>query len=574
MNRILTAALFLLIFASPVQSQTPFELNIPGYDSDRFRITEFATGLNYPVGMVELPDGSVAVLTSNGPSFFGSRSGSIIRLTDADNDGVSNDRTVLSDSVPGGKMSALRMDGDLLVATGQGTAISFFDLDDELRTATQVGQIDVNYPPGGWLHPHSALAVSHTESSDRNYSVYFQLGSDTNFNKTERTVSINADFGLQQELAGDALHRLTFHYNEGEGIQDAAVQQVATGLRNAAGMAFHPLTGNLYVQDNGIDGVRNANEPTSADEINLLPVDSGGDQIVDYGFPDSYVEYRTGNLIGDPSLAPLVAFLPVPNPADGAEAEGPNDVSFGPTDFPLPLRYGLFVGMHGKFSLGGRENEENPLVYVDLRDNSFQHVISSNEPNVGHLDGILATNDALYLADISPGGAFNSDARNTGIIYRIESLYPTIDEITVAVNGGVIDPVFDLNSDNIVDTSDRTMLIKQINDTFFGDSTLDRKFNSSDLVRVFQIGAYENTNFPNEVTWESGDWNGDGKVGSSDLVLAFTEGVYEADMPIRQIVPEPSSGIVAFLGCLVCYSNGRARKSLCTNQSTQAFSRI
>ena len=61
---------------------------------------------------------------------------------------------------------------------------------------------------------------------------------------------------------------------------------------------------------------------------------------------------------------------------------------------------GVFVGMHGKFSLGGTSNEENPLVFVDLNDNSYFHIIQNDEPSVGHLDGLLSTNDSLFVADI------------------------------------------------------------------------------------------------------------------------------------------------------------------------------
>ncbi|MCA9198899.1 MAG: PQQ-dependent sugar dehydrogenase, partial [Planctomycetales bacterium] len=438
----------------------------------------------------------------------------------------------LTNQVPGGKMSSLRRAGDLLFATGQGTSMSIFEIAD--AGLSQIAELDMRYS-GSWLHPHSALAVQH---NGENYSLYFQLGSDRNFDTTTRTVTLNADFGLTAELAGDALHRLDFVYSNQDGFSNSSVTQIATGLRNAAGMAFHPLTGDLYLEDNGIDGVQNPNEPTSADEINVIPL--GTDSIVDFGFPHSYVEYRTGNLIGNADLAPLVAFLPLPNPADGAEAEGPNDISFGPANFPLPLHSGLFVGMHGKFSLGGTSNEENPLVFVDLRDNSYSHVIANTEPNVGHLDGILATDNALYLADISPSGGFSAGANRSGIIYRIESLYPSIDEISIAIQQGSSDPHFDLDQNGEVNQADQTMLIRQIHDTHLGDANMDGIFNSSDLVQVFQAGLYETDAL---ATWAQGDWNGDQRFGSGDLVAAFQDGAY-TDAAI-QTVPEPASGGLA-----------------------------
>ena len=59
-----------------------------------------------------------------------------------------------------------------------------------------------------------------------------------------------------------------------------------------------------------------------------------------------------------------------------------------------------------------------------------------------------------------------------------------------------------------------------------GDANLDGYFDSSDFVRVFQAGKYEDET-SQDVTWAEGDWDGDGRFTSSDLVAAFIRGVYE-----------------------------------------------
>ncbi|MEZ6119790.1 MAG: hypothetical protein R3C28_24930 [Pirellulaceae bacterium] len=59
-----------------------------------------------------------------------------------------------------------------------------------------------------------------------------------------------------------------------------------------------------------------------------------------------------------------------------------------------------------------------------------------------------------------------------------------------------------------------------------GDANLDGLFDSSDLVRIFQEGQYEDGITGNS-TWRSGDWNGDGEFDTSDLVTAFQLGWYE-----------------------------------------------
>ena len=193
-------------------------------------------------------------------------------------------------------------------------------------------------------------------------------------------------------------------------------------MRNPAGYDWHPVSGDLYFQDNGIDGVPDPNEPTSADELNFIAEADLGGAIEDFGFPDDYIEYRTGDIIGGGKIQPLVAFTPIPDPATGAEGEGPSEIAFAPPGFPPGLNDGMFIGMHGKFNLGGVANEENPLVYVDLTDNSYFHIISNTEAGVGHLDGLLATDDRLYVADISPGGSLSGVDIGTGVIYQIRSI--------------------------------------------------------------------------------------------------------------------------------------------------------
>ena len=85
---------------------------------------------------------------------------------------------------------------------------------------------------------------------------------------------------------------------------------------------------------------------------------------------------------------------------------------------------------------------------------------------------------------------------------------------------------FDLTQDGTVDASDRDHLVLRILDTVYGDTNLDQLFDSSDLVRAFQQGQYEDDRALNS-GWEEGDWNGDGEFTSSDLVLAFQSGAFQ-----------------------------------------------
>ena len=64
-----------------------------------------------------------------------------------------------------------------------------------------------------------------------------------------------------------------------------------------------------------------------------------------------------------------------------------------------------------------------------------------------------------------------------------------------------------------------------------GDANGDGKFDSSDLVQVFQSAEYED-DVPGNSTFQEGDWNGDGDFDSSDLVAAMQRGDYQ--MAARQ----------------------------------------
>jgi len=379
--------------------------------------------LSYPLGLARLADGSLLVAVSEGASFWNS-TGRLLRLWDADQDGIADGPgTILFSGLPGGQTS-LRVGGKLVFVTGQGQGrpISILRMGPTPADAlTMVGQIDLNYA-GGWYHPHSALAVRPTPDQAGNYDLFFQLGSQFNFAVTTGTVSLSSTNipGATGTLLGDSIYRLTI-IDQGERVSASNLTQIAHGLRNPAGFAFHPRSGDLYFQDNGIDGLVDANEPLSADELNMIPAaEIGRPPVKFFGFPTNYIEYRTGRVIGGGGVQPLVAFQPWPDPRTGEESEGPNDITFAPAGFPGGLNDGIFIGFHGKFNLGGVNNEENAMVYVDLSATNYFHFIGAQQPEIGHLDGLLATGDSLFLADLASNGNLNNGSKR-GVIYQIKS---------------------------------------------------------------------------------------------------------------------------------------------------------
>lgn len=87
------------------------------------------------------------------------------------------------------------------------------------------------------------------------------------------------------------------------------------------------------------------------------------------------------------------------------------------------------------------------------------------------------------------------------------------------------------------DDSDRSNYYSTGSMWKLGDSNHDGKFNTSDLVKVFAAGEYEDGIAGNS-TWEEGDWNRDGDFTTADIVEAFQSGGYEARRIILPPLPD------------------------------------
>jgi glucose/arabinose dehydrogenase len=410
---LLTATLALTAAPRPATAQVPpFSF---GDDPDAFQVTVFAADLPFPYGMVELDDGSLLVATSSpvGSGYFDSI-GQVRRLVDGDGDGVADDTgTIVFDGLPGAVTALSRADDLFFVTSTQYDAEQIA----VLRAGASpdapldyLGSFDFAFP-AGQQHTTFALAVHPSANAIDKYDLYFNVGSAANW-ETGGSIAVSGLVTGTVESA--SIYRVTVD-NSGRDPVFSRPRQIASGLRNAAGIAVDPATGDLYFEDNGIDTPGDEIEALSADELNVIPAAKIGGVVEDFGFPDSYVAYRTGEEVGD-ARVPLVAFQPI----DGSESEGPVEIAFAPPDFPPGLNDGVFVGFHGQWDSVGEVNEENPLVYVDLTTGEYRQVVSNDESFVGHLDGLLATDDALYVADLTGPGSLG-DSSPAGVIYRIQT---------------------------------------------------------------------------------------------------------------------------------------------------------
>lgn len=104
----------------------------------------------------------------------------------------------------------------------------------------------------------------------------------------------------------------------------------------------------------------------------------------------------------------------------------------------------------------------------------------------------------------------------------------------------------DLDNDGDVDLTDRTKWIHEVENSHFGDANLDGVFSSTDLIKVFVAGQY-NDNIALNSVWESGDWNGDCEFDPADLILAMQDGGYDPLAASPAAVPEPAVGLFTLL---------------------------
>ncbi|MDG2381534.1 MAG: Ig-like domain-containing protein [Pirellulaceae bacterium] len=111
------------------------------------------------------------------------------------------------------------------------------------------------------------------------------------------------------------------------------------------------------------------------------------------------------------------------------------------------------------------------------------------------------------------------------------------------------DLAYDRDQNGILDSDDLIDFVTGSMGSPMGDSNLDRRFDSSDFVLVFQAGKYEDGVAGNS-SWAEGDWNADGDFDTQDFVFAFQQGEYvSAATPLDSqlaaaILSQPSRGDV------------------------------
>jgi len=294
---LLAAVLSLVAVADPAAAQFTIGGD-PRVNPNDFRITTFASGLNFPNGLARLSDGSILVATSNpnGNGAYWLSSGELLRFTDTDNNGIADGPGQLMYSDPVGVWTGLAVAGNMVFimsAKDNANRIIVLKMNNGPASPyTFVGTLNFTFP-GIWEHKAYAMTTRPAPGAPAGtWELYFNVGSSANFDQNTDTVGLSGL--LTGTMKGGTIYRVTVT-EVGLGATVSNLVQIAAGLRNAAGMAFHPTTGDFYFEDNGIDGLQDPNEPLSADEVNrIAAADLGRLPAPSFGFPNDYIDYHTG----------------------------------------------------------------------------------------------------------------------------------------------------------------------------------------------------------------------------------------------------------------------------------------
>ena len=409
--------LFVLLAYAPRAQAQDIDISLgddPRISDAELRLGVFAGGLDFPMGMIDLPDGSILVATStpDGGAFFQS-TGQLLRLRDRDGDGAADGRpTVLATDLDGPLVAVARA-GNLVFTTsarfGEERISVFRRGEDWASPLEPVGEIAFDF--NGSEHQSYGLAVRETPGDDGSYDLLFNAGAFGNLQLQGPWVGVS---GLTTGTIEDGSIYLVRVRDVGDAVEVSEPVQVARGLRNASAFVFDRETGDLVIGENGIDTPDNRIVSLSADELNVIPVKDVGVTVYDFGFPDAYIDYATGDPVGEVGTGPVVAYTPL----DGSESEGIASLASMPALFPEELREGYVAGFHGQYDETGDGNEENPLVWADLETGDRFELVANDNPGVGHLDSLLATDDALLIADVCATGSLAA-AEPCGVIYRL-----------------------------------------------------------------------------------------------------------------------------------------------------------
>ena len=312
-------------------------------------VRPFASGLNHPRWLAVLPNGDVLVAETNAPprpdekrglrnwimGLVMGRAGAgvpsanrIMLLRDADGDGVAEQRSVFVDGLNSPFGMAL-VGKQLYVANTD--AVLRFDYTPGSTRITGPGTLLTELPAGTRNHHWTKNLIASADGK----CLYVTVGSNSNV----------AENGLEIEAGRAAIWKID--------RQTGEKTLFASGLRNPNGLAWQPVTGQLWTVVNERDELGNDLVPDY-----LTGVTPGAF----YGWPYSYYGPNVDARVSPPR-PDLVASALAPDFALGAHVAALGLAFAEGSALPAPfLSGGAFIGEHGSWNRKPRSGYK--VVYV------------------------------------------------------------------------------------------------------------------------------------------------------------------------------------------------------------------
>ena len=311
------------------------------------RVAAFAQGLKHPRWLHVLPNGDVLVAEAASEpakswwpraivqNMVQRRSGSIVEnanrislLRDANGDGVAEEQFVFLEGLR--QPFGMALIGDQLYVANTDSVVRFPYRTGDTRIAHKGTKL-LDLPVGH--HWTRALLASSDGSK-----LFVTVGSGSNIGEK----------GLEIEEGRASI--LEFDIASGRS------RIFASGLRNANGMAFEPVTGALWTVVNERDEIGDDVPPDY-----LTSVKDGGF----YGWPYSYWGKKVDTRV-KPQRPDLVATSITPDYALGAHTAALGLAYYGGSDLPAPFQGGMFIGQHGSWNRS--EYSGYKVIFVPFKD--------------------------------------------------------------------------------------------------------------------------------------------------------------------------------------------------------------
>jgi glucose/arabinose dehydrogenase len=311
------------------------------------RVAAFAQGLKHPRWLHVLPNGDVLVAEAASEpakswwprtivqNMVQRRSGSIVEnanrislLRDANGDGVAEEQFVFLEGLR--QPFGMALIGDQLYVANTDSVVRFPYRTGDTRIAHKGTKL-LDLPVGH--HWTRALLASPDGSK-----LFVTVGSGSNIGEK----------GLEIEEGRASI--LEFDIASGRS------RIFASGLRNANGMAFEPVTGALWTVVNERDEIGDDVPPDY-----LTSVKDGGF----YGWPYSYWGKKVDTRV-KPQRPDLVATSITPDYALGAHTAALGLAYYGGSDLPAPFQGGMFIGQHGSWNRS--EYSGYKVIFVPFKD--------------------------------------------------------------------------------------------------------------------------------------------------------------------------------------------------------------